>query len=204
MSEVRSLLERLAEKQPGPLPTFTSIQILSLILYLGEVGVAGRKKISRSLGIGEGAVRNILNRLRDAGLLETIRQGCRLSRGGLRLYRQLTRTLVELGSLDIKLPWEYPENYGLKVREKASMLRKGLEQRDAAIRAGAEAVIILTYVDGSLHMPSISNLSKEKPDFAAEVIDAVKPEEGDVIIITGGWRLVDARNGALAAAQTLL
>ena len=204
MSEVRSLLERLAEKQPGPLPTFTAIQILSVILYLGEVGVAGRKKISKALGIGEGAVRNILNRLRAAGLLETVRQGCRLSRGGLRLYRRLSRTLVKLGSLNIRLPWNYPENYCLRVRGKAAMIRRGLEQRDAAIRAGAEAVIILTYVNGSLHMPGVSNLSKEKPGFASEVVEAVKPEDGDVIIIAGGWRLVDARNGALAAAQTLL
>ena len=204
MSELRALLEKLTEKQPGPSPTFTAVQALGLILHLGKVRVVGRKRLGEALGMGEGAVRNLLSRLRAAGLIKVMRQGCRLSEKGLELYQRISEVVIDGGSLSLELPWEYPENYAVLMRGRASALRRGLEQRDAAIRAGAEAVMVLSYVDGSLHMPGVSNLSEERPEFASRLIEALKPMEGDVVIIAGARSLVDARNGALAAAQTLL
>lgn len=205
VSEVRAILEKLAEKQPGPLPTFTAVQVLGVLLYLGRTRVVGRKKLSGVLEIGEGAVRNILGRLRSAGLIEVERRGCRLSEKGLEVYRRLAEVLVEHGRLEgVEMPWQYPENYSVLVKDRASKLRRGLEQRDAAIRAGAEAVMILVYRNGCLHMPGVSNISKERPEFAAKLVEALRPGEGDVVIIAAAGRAADARNGALAAAQTLL
>ena len=204
MDDVVRLLQRLAEKQPGPLPTFTSTQILGVIMYLGRAGRVGRKRLSMELGIGEGAIRNILGRLRASGLVEVEKGGCRLSPEGRRLYSAFSEILIEVGDPEVKLPWEYPHNYMIIVKGRAGRVRRGLEQRDAAIRAGAEAVMILTYHNGSLYMPGVVNLSDERPGFSSQVIGKARPEEGDVIIISGAWSLVDARNGAIAAAQTLL
>ncbi len=204
MSDVAELLQRLAEKQQGPLPTFTSTQILGVILYLGRVGRVGRKRLSMELGIGEGAVRNILGRLKASGLVEVERGGCRLSPEGERLYSTLSETIVEVGDPGAELPWEYPHNYMVVVRGRAGRVRRGLEQRDAAIRAGAEAVMVLTYHNGCLYMPGVANLTEERPEFSSKIVGRARPMEGDVIIITGAWSVVDARNGSIAAAQTLL
>ena len=205
MSGIKNLLGRLSRRYLGPLPSFTEIQILDLILQLGEAGVIGRKRLAELLGLGEGSIRTMLMRLRSEGLVEVSgREGCRLTVKGRRLLERIKRVIKQVGSIDVRLPWSYPYNYVVLVKGRAKLVRRGLEQRDEGIRAGADAVMVLTYEDERLLMPGIADLSLEKPKFASEIIEAVKPESGDTIIIAGARGLIEARRGALAAAKTLL
>lgn len=204
MKNLKKALEELAKPQPGPAPTFTPTQLLELILYLGEKGVVGRKRLSTGLGVGEGAVRNMLSRLKRAGLVEADKSGCSLTREGRCLYVRLAKTLINFGSPGFQLPWEHLYNHVVIVRGKASSVRRGLEQRDAAIRAGADAVMVITYQDGRLLMPGVSNLSEERPEFASQLLESINLRNGDVVIIAGARSPRAARHGAVAAAQTLL
>jgi len=90
------------------------------------------------------------------------------------------------------------------LKRRSQNVKKGLEQRDAAIRAGAEAALVMTYLNNILHMPGVSILSEERPAFASQIIEKVKPDQSDVIIIAGAKEDRKAKYGALAAAQTLL
>jgi len=204
VSWTKSILKKLMERPVGPAPTYTSIQLLRTILYLGREGEAGRKKLSEILGLGEGAVRNIVKRLRKLGLIEVGRRGCYLTEEGRKFYRELSKVLRDVGEIEMRFPWTHPHNYVVLVKNRANRLKKGLEQRDAAIRGGADAVMIITFLDGELHMPGVSNLSRERPDFAEKILKTLNPREGDVIIIAGGESISGAGHGALAAAQTLL
>jgi len=205
MTSVKRALERLTRRQPGPLPSFTRTQLMDLIMIIGRSETIGRKRLSKLMGLGEGAVRTMLMRLKDDGLIEVVgREGCRLTQKGKRIYRELEKTIKDLGELELELPWNYPSNYAIVVKDRAKLVRRGLEQRDEAIRAGARAAIILTYQDDRLMMPGITDLMEEHPSFASSIIEAIKPENGDVIIIVGADDPLSARHGALAAAETLL
>ncbi|MCX8193462.1 MAG: hypothetical protein N3G77_06610 [Nitrososphaeria archaeon] len=204
MSSLRKLLDELVKSPPGPSPSFTSIQMLDLLLYLGKEAPIGRKKLSHSLGIGEGVIRNMLNRFVKAGIVKITDKGCILTTRGMKIYKYISDIVREVGPLDIEIPWNCLYNFTVVVKKRSHLIKKGLEQRDAAIKGDAEAAIIMTYVDGKLHMPSVSVLSDERPEFALKLIEKVKPEEGDVIIIVGASDLNKARHGSLAAAQTLL
>ncbi|RLG04602.1 MAG: hypothetical protein DRN54_00575 [Thaumarchaeota archaeon] len=202
---IKRLLESLAAKPPGPQPTFQSLQFLEALLTIGREAPIGRKRLSEKLGLGEGAVRTLLQRLKAESLIEVIgRGGCVLSEKGRALISELEGKLRDIGSTTLKLPWSHPENYAIIVRGAAHLVRRGLEQRDEAIKAGAKALLVLTYVDGRLLMPGISDITSEKPDFALQLIEELKPESGDVILIAGASHPIEAKRGALAAAQTLL
>ncbi|RLG06198.1 MAG: hypothetical protein DRN59_03415 [Thaumarchaeota archaeon] len=202
---IKQLLESLASTAAGPQPSFQSFQILDALLIIDREAPIGRKKLSEKLGLGEGAVRTLLQKLKSRSLIDVRgKGGCILSEKGRMLISKLRSKLIPVGSLAIDLPWSYPENYAIIVRDSALKLRRGLEQRDEAIRAGAKALLILSYLDGRLLMPSVSDLTSEKPEFAARIIELVRPRNGDVILIAGGDTEIEARRGALAAAQTLL
>ncbi|MEN2974109.1 MAG: DUF4443 domain-containing protein [Candidatus Caldarchaeales archaeon] len=194
----------MVKVRPGPSPSFSSTQMLTLLLYLGKEAPVGRKKISKDLRLGEGVVRNMLNRLVEAKIAKITSKGCSLTSRGMSIYNQITSIIREVGHVDIELPWSYASNYGIVVRGRSHLVRRGLEQRDAAIKSEAEAALIMIYVDGKLHMPNISVLSDERPEFSKRIIEKFKPEEGDVIIIAGANDLNKARYGSIAAAQTLL
>lgn len=201
---IKHLLEKLAEGRPGPTPSFTPIHLLELLLYLGREAPVGRKKLSSSLKIGEGAIRSMLKRLVKAGIVDVTDEGCVLTSNGMKIYNKVSSMLIEVGLVDINMPWDHQYNYTVVLRGRSHLVKKGLEQRDAAIRAGAGAALVMTYLDNELHMPGVSILSREKPEFASEVVEKIKPGNGDAIIIVGADDYRKAKYGALAAAQTLL
>lgn len=205
MSSVKKALERLTRRQPGPLPSFTRTQFMDLIMIIGRSETIGRKRLSRLMGLGEGAIRTMLMRLREDGLIEVVgKEGCKLTQKGRRVYKELEKLIKDIGELELELPWSHPSNYTIVMKNRASLVKRGLEQRDEAIRAGAKAAIILTYQDDKLMMPGVTDLMAEHPKFASSIIEAVKPENGDVIIIVGADDPLSARHGALAAAETIL
>jgi len=201
---IQDILEKLVEGQPGPTPSFTSTHLLELLLYLGREAPVGRKKLSSTLKIGEGVIRSMLSRLVNASIVNVTNEGCVLTSKGMKIYKQISSILIEVGELDIEIPWDQPHNYAVVLKKRSHLVKKGLEQRDAAIRAGAEAALVMTYINDELYMPGVSVLSEERPDFASQIIEKIKPEEKDVIIIAGAKEYKKAKYGALAAAQTLL
>jgi len=203
--ELKRLLSALAVRAIGPQPTFREYEFIDLLLTLDREGLIGRKRLSERLGLGEGAVRTMLQKLKGESLIEVAgRGGCKLSEKGERLVRSLREILRDVGPINVQLPWSYPHNYVVIVRRASEKVVKGLEQRDEAIRAGARALMVLTYVDGRLLMPGVADLTREKPEFASCLVSLLRPEEGDVILISAGDGVREARRGALAAAQTLL
>ena len=202
---VRSLLDALSKREPGPQPTFQKFEFIDLLLILDEEKLIGRKKLSERLGLGEGVVRTMLQRLKSKSLIEVYgKGGCSLSKKGVKLVNELKETIRAIGPIEANFPWQYSSNYALIVKNVGEKIKKGLEQRDEAIKAGARALMILTYRNGKLLMPGVSDLTSEQPDFALQLIRIVKPEHGDVILIAAGGSLLEARKGALAAAQTFL
>lgn len=191
-------------KAPGPSPSFTTLHIVMALLVLGDKGNIGRKKFTEELGLGEGAVRTIINRLRRHSLAKVDRSGCSLTEKGRRLYDVLRKSMDEFVELYGDMPWGYQYSIGVKVKNMAKFLKMGLEERDAAIRAGADAAMIITMQGGKLLMPGVSNLSEEQPSFASRIMSSFSPSEGDVIIIAGSENKIKALYGALAAAYELL
>jgi len=127
------------------------------------------------------------------------------TRSGLSILNQIDaklgrRTNVSKSSITIGA-----HNFGILVRGAANKVRSGIEQRDAAVRAGAAGAVTLVLKRGELVMPPpAGSTMKEWPRIAEQFVQTFQPRENDVIIIAGADSEQNAEQGARAAAWTLM
>jgi predicted transcriptional regulator len=201
----KQLLEKISsEKAPGPSATFSTFHILRAMELISEKPI-GRSKLAESLKIGEGAVRTMIGRLRNAELIATSKAGCALTSKGLGLwkeYKSIFKNKAKIGKSELTLA-EY--NFAVLVKNRWHKVKSGVEQRDAAVMAGAKGATTIMFKEGRLIAPSVSsNIAKDFPKAANQILRLLEPEENDVIIIGSSDDLGKAEYGALAAAWTLL
>lgn len=200
------VFEELARgKAPGPLPSFTELHLAKTMEIIGVEGPIGRKKLSRKLRLGEGTMRTIVTRLEGAHLISISKAGCELTKKGEAIYDELRSKLVWVSPIKSSPLTIGAYNVGIVVRDAAHKVRHGVEQRDAAIKAGADGAAMLLYKDERLVMPTISeDVMKDYPNIAKEIMELFQPKENDVIILGGADTRDGAEDGARAAAWTLI
>jgi len=201
----KQLLEKITiEKAPGPSPSFSVFHLLRAIELISEKAI-GRSKLAANLKVGEGTVRTIINRLKDADLVVTSKAGCVLTNEGLRLlreYKTIFRKKTEIGKNELTLA---DFNFAILIKNCGHKVKSGVEQRDAAVMAGAKGATTIMFKKGRLRIPSVSDdVAEDFPSAANQIIRLLKPEENDVIIIVSADSLGKAEYGTLAAAWTVL
>jgi predicted transcriptional regulator len=201
----KQILEKIAgEKAPGPSTTFSLFHILNAIEIMAKQPI-GRGMLAENLKVGEGAIRTIINRLQKAGLIATSKAGCVFTKKGLSLwkeYKSIFKEKIEIGKNELTLA-EY--NFAILVKNHAHKVKSGIEQRDAAVMAGAKSATTLLFKGQRLLIPSVSNnVAKDFPKAANQILKLLKPEENDAIIIVSASSPEKAQYGTLAAAWALL
>lgn len=204
-AELKETLEKtIRERAPGPSLTFSIFHVVYAIELIAEKKL-GRGKLAESLSVGEGAARTIVDKLKGAGLIETSRAGCALTVKGVKFwekYRSVFEKKVEIGKNELTLS---ECNFAIHVKGRGGKIKSGVEQRDAAIRAGAKGATTIVFINGVLKIPSVSvDVKSDFPKAAKQILNLFKPEDNDVIIIVSAEDSKKAIYGALAAAWTLL
>jgi len=198
------ILRRLAEeKAAGPSPSFTELHLAKAIEIIGEERI-GRTKLSERLAIGEGATRTLIDRLLHANLIKISRLGCELTRSGLSVLDQLRARLGHRAEVPRSSMTVGAYNFGILVKNGASRVKSGIEQRDAAVKVGAIGAVTLILKGEELIMPSVESISAKWPNIAKQILNIFQPEENDVIVIAGAHTKGKAEAGARAAAWTLI
>ena len=204
LSALRVLKELAAEKAAGPRPLFTQLDLARAIEIIGTEHI-GRNKLSERLRLGQGTTRTLIDRLLDARLIEISRSGCELTRSGHSILNELnrrlgTRTVVPRSSVTVGT-----HNFGILVKGAANMIKSGIEQRDAAVRAGAYGAVTFVVKHGELVMPpAAESIMRRQAGITRKIQETFRPQESDAIIIAGADSEQNAEEGARAAAWTLL
>ncbi|MBS7616520.1 DUF4443 domain-containing protein [Candidatus Bathyarchaeota archaeon] len=203
-NKVKQFLEKIVkEKAPGPAATFSALHMLRAIELLAEKHV-GRNKLAKELGIGEGAVRTLISRLKEAGLLSTSKTGCALTSRGLDFWRDYSKVFRKF-SIETNELTHAKYNFAMLAKNCGHNVKSGMEQRDAAVKVGAEGATTIVLKNGQLMIPSVSdNLLRDFPNAAKQITGLMRLEENDVVVICGSDRLDLAEYGVLAAALTLI
>ena len=192
----------MAEKSgPSRSPSFTGAHILIALEIIGSTLGVGRQQLARELGIGEGATRTLVKRLKDEGLIEISRGGMRLTGRGADMLSNIIKKMrsAKLGETGITVGHN---NFAVLVKGTAEYVRNGIEQRDSALLVGAMGATTLTYRNGHLTMPGMGvAIHQELED---ELISKLKPDEGDALIIGTADAPLMAELGAKAAALDLI
>jgi len=198
-------LARLVNARPkGPRPFFHPAHLIRY-LDLVESRPRSRQELARRLGIGEGSVRTITNLLRSRRIIKVGRSGARLTDEGSKvlssLRKEFTRGIVvpkASSTIDAY-------NVAILVRGAAAKASLGIEQRDAAISTGSTGASTFIRKGGKLVFPGMyPDLCEADAELAEEIMNRLRPREGDVIVIGSGPDLDTAHVGAIAAAATLL
>lgn len=200
----KQLLENIArEKAPGPFPTFSVYHLLCALEAIAQKPI-GRGQLAAKLEVGEGVIRTILDRLKDAGLIETSKAGCVLTANGRKLWDEWSSIVekVEIGKSELTFA---DFSFAILVKKCGHKVKSGVEQRDAAVKVGAKGVTTIIFKNGKLVIPSVSDdVSKDFPKAAKQILTYLDPKENDVILVGSANTLKEAEYGILAAAWTLL
>lgn len=200
------MIEKVAKKlAPGRAPTFAGVHIIKALETISVEEAVGRIKLSKTLGLGEGATRTLVKHLKNEGIIEVSRFGIVLSESGRKLFSVLKskisgETEVPKSSLTVG-----SFNVAVLIRDEADVVTYGLEQRDAAIKAGASGATTLVFSHNRLAMPGISkDVFQNMKSIHDMLIFKLKPKENDVIIIGSADDKRTAEFGAKAAVLELL
>ncbi len=175
----------------GNLPNYTKFDIVRCLHSLDRK--VSRQDLSKRLELGEGTVRTILDILKSKGLIISNNQGHALTQKGLSLLKRF-KDLLEIKEVRLKL---YPKFRSIAVSTKSNK-KISYEQRDLAVKAGAEGAIITQIKNKKLIAPDKSVLADFKmleKEFAMQ--------DGNILIITFSNSLRNSENAALTIASNM-
>jgi Domain of unknown function (DUF4443) len=205
-SALSGLLELSEVKLQGPAPSFDRAQFLLAFLSIGSTSAIGRAMLAKRAGLGEGAVRTVLKRLRESGYARVDASGCHLTTSGVGAYGTLRRALSDPLHLDGSRLTVGRAQTAVAIRGAGRLVRKGLEQRDSAVREGAAGATTYVMKGGKFAIPgSSSDCEADFPSPAWDVLRSkLKPREGDAVVVCGSSDETTSTLGALSAALTLI
>ena len=206
--EVESLksIERVTSKiAPGRAPSFTEAHVIKTLETIGTRKTVGRIRLSKELGLGEGTVRTLVKHLKKERIIEVSRRGIMLSEYGKELFSKLRSHISEEVEIPPSPLTVGPHNVAVLVRNMGHTVKYGLEQRDAAIRAGASGATTLVFSRNKLSMPGVKeDILKDVSSIRDILMSKLRPKENDVIIIGSAEDKKTAEFGAKISAFELL
>ncbi len=205
VSSLKKFMQQIAgKKAPGPSTTFTIFHVFYALELLSQKPL-GRNKLAEKLNVGDGAVRTIINRLREAALIETSKEGCNLTKKGMDIWQQFQEIFPKRVEIPKSELAGSEFNFAFLVKKSGQKVESGIDQRDAAIIAGARKALVIVFKNGHLCIESVSDcIEKQYPKAANLILKELMPQEDDVIIISGADSCLKAKRGAFAASWSLI
>ncbi len=154
---------------------YSIAHVAKAIMVIGKNPI-GREKLMKKLSLNEASARTLLKRLEKSGYVAATAKGHGLTEKGKCLFARISRNIIGPKSISADGVAVSRHNVAYLVKNKEKKIRFGVEQRDEAIRLGADGLITLIYSNG-LVMPGIkwrvSNSISKLFDF----------NNGDVLLI---------------------
>jgi predicted transcriptional regulator len=202
---LKKFMQQIAgKKAPGPSTTFTIFHVFYALELLSQKPL-GRNKLAEKLNVGDGAVRTIISRLREADLIEISKEGCNLTKKGLDIWQQFQEIFPKRVEIPKSELAGSEFNFAFLVKKSGQKVESGIDQRDAAIIAGARKALVIVFKNGHLCIESVSDcIEKQYPKAAKLILKELMPQEDDVIIISSADSYLKSKRGAFAASWSLI
>lgn len=203
--EILRTIDRVAAKTaPGRPPLFAEVHVIKALEDISLQQTVGRMKLSRDLQLGEGEARTLVKHLKNEGLIDVSKSGISLSANGKELLGSLRTLLseqVEIPSTSLTVG---SFNVAVRVAGMKDSVKYGLEQRDAAMMAGAKGATTLVFTKNGLSLPGTGESVSRIDSCLLVALSNLSLKEGDVIIIGSADERIKAEFGAKTAALELL
>ncbi|MFW9795363.1 MAG: DUF4443 domain-containing protein [Candidatus Thorarchaeota archaeon] len=189
-------------------PAFKPHHAAVALIMVGREQPLGRYELCGKMSIGEGSARTLLKRLTEADYIEPEgKQGQKLTAKGQRLFDDVSRDVPFGLALDVRQLVMYEFAYANLVKQKASRVTDGIRQRDEAIiQGGYGKAGATTLIQKSIRLvmpPDDFHILREYESETVLILDSLRPEDGDVVILGSADEPNLAREVAMASVMTL-
>jgi len=179
---------------------------LFFLLIIRKEATVGRYRLSTMLGIPEGIVRGIMRSYEREGYIDSRpKTGTFLTKTGEARIDTIFKSadIKDMKMYNFEVFGVGPINVVLQVQSGADKVRSGVDQRDAAVKAGATGTVILTYKGGTLKIPGTSeDMCTLSPEDSRRLLREFSLSEDDVVLVSFAEEWWQALRGALSAAFT--
>ncbi len=196
------ITREISTTKRGPSPNYSDFHVIMAFFNIGKNNL-GRKTLAELLEVGEGTARTLIEKLQDIGLIKASPTGCYLTNKGNKMFEELKKRVSHHPNIDVGYITLGIENSAVLVRDAAHRIKSGMEQRDAAISAGAVGASTLILDETGPRIPMI-NIDENMQTRMRILCEDVKMKKGDVLIIGTGETKREAERAAWAAACTIL
>ena len=204
METLRTIDRVAAKTAPGRPPLFTEAHVIKALENISLHQTVGRMKLSRDLQLGEGETRTLVKHLKNEGLIDVSKSGISISAAGKELLSSLRTLLSEQMEIPPTPLTLGSFNVAVRVAGMKDFVKYGLEQRDAAIMAGAKGATTLVFTNKGLSLPGTGEDVSKIDSHLLVALSKLSLKEADVIIIGSADEKIKAELGAKTAALELL
>ena len=189
---------------PSRVLSFSEVHVFKTLQLMKDHRRVSRVLLCKELGLGEGAVKTLVKHMKTDDLIATTNGGTRLTSRGKAISNALASSIPAETSLPKCSVALGKFNHAVLLKNLSYAIKSGIEQRDAAIKMNAIGATTLLYKDKKLVMPTNMNQNslKKEPEIRKHLIEKLKPEQEDVIII--GSSDNDSRTAEMAAKNAAL
>lgn len=180
---------------------FTDADAFLLLEMVSRNHGMSRRELSRSLGLGEGSVRTLVEKLKESDLLCVKQTGITIRPQGSEILRSLGMRTVEISVGEYVMG---DHQFGAIVNDSSEKVFNGIDQRNIVIRTGGEGCTTWVNRDGRTIMLPDWDVDIHDPSLSKTIRDNAKMGDGDVLIVAGGDTERVAMISAVTAALDLV
>jgi hypothetical protein len=200
--QIIKLFSKVAERHgPSRMLSFDIVHVFKTMQMMEDNKKISRTLIMQELDLGEGSVKTLVRHMKTSGLVENSNAGMWLTNKGKTMYAKLHISIpkeMNIPKCSVALG---KFNYAILLKDMAYTIRSGIEQRDAAIKAGAVGATTLILRNDRLVLPGTEeDLMRNDPKIHSMITENLSPEENDVIIIGSSQSKKIAEMAAKSAA----
>lgn len=181
---VRTLQKVASRIAPSRILSFEMVHVLKTLQLIQEKGHVSRHTLCKKLDLGEGTVKTLVKHLKIYDLVVTDKSGTRISTKGTKLLSELVLSMPAEMSISTCSVALGKFNYGILLRQMSYVIKRGIEQRDSAIKMNALGATTLVYKDKRFIIPNTNfDALRTEQNLHTLLVQGLNPEEDDVLII---------------------
>jgi predicted transcriptional regulator len=180
------------------MPKFVWEDVLRAFWLVGKKQPLGRRDLAYSLDLGEGTARSIVSFLEKKGLVKKIRGGCLLSENGKGVFEKLSSKVSSVRQLPPLFSTMDRPSFCLQcVLNETPSVKKSIEARDCAVKAGSDGVLSLSFSNKRFLFAGTKDAVSQKD--SKIISEYFKPNDGQVFVLSFAKKPLGRERGAWAA-----
>jgi predicted transcriptional regulator len=162
--------------------SYSPVHIVKTLFLLSEEPM-GRFQLMKEMEMKEATIKTLVKRLKKNELIEPSTKGNVLTRRGNELLKKILIKISRPIKIDMSEYTVGKYNTAILVKNSSKKVRFGIEQRDEAIKTGADGATTLICNDNRLIFPGCN---RKITDLEKTLREHFSIENGDVIVIGSG------------------